>query len=62
MLSVDSVSDYGMMYPKQFVYIGISDELNEIAYVFYDDIDLNYIGSSYEEFLIETCGWETEND
>ena len=62
MLSVDSVSDYGMMYPKQFVYIGVSDELNEIAYVFYDDIDLDYIGPSYEKILIEECGWETEND
>ena len=62
MLFVDSVSDYGMMYPQQFVYIGVSDELNEIAYVFYDNTDLDIIGSSYEEFLIEECGWETEND
>ena len=53
-----SQKEYKLYYPKTMAFIGISEENNEIAYVFYDDIDLDYIGGSLSDFLIEDCGWE----
>ena len=53
-----SLKEYNLYYPKQIAFVGISEEDNAIAFVFYDDIDLDYIGSSFSDFLIEECGWE----
>lgn len=53
-----SQNEYKLYYPKTIAFIGVSEESNEIAYVFYDDVDLDYIGSSFPDFLIEDCGWE----
>lgn len=53
-----SQNEYKLYYPKTIAFIGVSEESNEIAYVFYGDVDLDYIGSSFPDFLIEDCGWE----
>ena len=53
-----SLKEYNLYYPKQIVFIGVSEKNNEIAFVFFDDIDLDYISDSFEEFLVEECGWE----
>lgn len=53
-----SNGEYKLFYPKTMAFIGISEDNNEIAYVFYHDMDLDYIGSSFSDFLIEDCGWE----
>ena len=53
-----SLSEYGLYYPKEMVFIGVSEEDNAIAYVYYYDFDLDYISQSFPDFLIEECGWE----
>ena len=54
-----SQSEYKpLYYPKTMAFIGISEEKNEIAYVFYHDMDLDSISNSFSEFLIKDCGWE----
>lgn len=45
-------------YPHDMVFIGFSDEKNEIAIVHYFNSDLDYIDSSFPEFLEKECGWE----
>ena len=47
-----------LLYPKEMVFVGFSDEKQEIAIVFYDDFDLDYIDTSFPEFLKQECGWE----
>ena len=53
-----SLKEYNLYYPKQIVFIGFSEKTNEIAFVFFNDIDLDCISDSFEEFLVEECGWE----
>ena len=53
-----SQNEYKLYYPKTIAFIGVSEGSKEIAYVFYNDVDLDYIGSSFPDFLIEDCGWE----
>ena len=53
-----SLDIYDGFYPKCMIFLGASEEANEIAYVFFYDIDLDYIDGSFEEFLITECGWE----
>lgn len=55
-----SLREYNLYYPKQIVFVGFSDKNNEIVFVFYDDIDIDYINRSFSDFLIEECGWEQE--
>ena len=56
---VISSSNYELLpYPHDIIFIGFSDEKNEIAIVHYYDFDLDYIDSSFPEFLEEECGWE----
>ena len=52
-----SVNEYDLYYPKRIAFIGISESTREIAYVFYCDIDLDYIDEPFEEFLVHECGW-----
>lgn len=47
-------------YPKELTFIGISEETNEIAYVYYYDQDLDYIDTTFEEFLKNECGYVQE--
>lgn len=53
-----SLKEYDLHYPKQIAFIGVSEKYNEIAVVYYSDIELDYIEDSFEEFLVEECGWE----
>lgn len=53
-----SLKEYNLHYPEQIVFVGISKKNNEIAFVSFNDIDLDYIDNSFEEFLVEECGWE----
>lgn len=54
-----SYENYELLsYPHDIVFIGFSDEKNEISIVHYYDFDLDYIDCSFPEFLEEECGWE----
>ena len=57
MLSLTEYRD-DLLYPKQMVFVGFSDETREIAIVYYDDFDMDYIDTSFPEFLKQECGWE----
>ena len=52
-----SNQEYGMIYPKELVFIGASNEKKMISYVYYLDDDLDYIDRSFKEFLKSDCGW-----
>ena len=54
MLSID---EYNLYYPMEVVLIGYSDDTNEIVYLRFFDIDLDYITSLYD-FITEECGWK----
>lgn len=51
----EAYSEYG--FPKDMYFIGINEDERKIAYIYFHDFDLDYI-DSFEEFLIEDCGWE----
>ncbi len=44
-------------YPKKMYFIGYKDETRQIAYVWYEDKDLDYIETEFDQFLRE-YGWE----
>lgn len=48
---------YELTYPKYMAFIGVSESTNEIVYIYYKDEDLDTIGDSWEEFIIENCNW-----
>ena len=48
----------GGNYPRTIAFIGISEDNNEIAYVFYHDSDQDCISRPLSDFLIKNCGWE----
>lgn len=52
-----SSGEYGMDYPKEVILIATNDETKEIAYLSYDDQDIDYI-DSLDEFILDDCGWE----
>lgn len=52
-----SLEEYDLDFPKAFAMIGICEETRTICYVFYMDQDLDYMGSSFDEFLVKECGW-----
>lgn len=54
---VVSFNHFELTYPRKILFIGMSDEKKEIAYVYYEDMDLDHINTSFEEFLKEECGW-----
>ncbi len=49
---------YNFYYPQEFVFVGVSEEKNEIVYFFFDDTDIDCIDMSYEELLREHCNWK----
>jgi len=55
MLSID---EYELWYPKYFSFVGFSAEKQEICFIYFEDIELDYIGGSFEDFLIDECGWK----
>ena len=44
-------------YPKEMILVGINDAEYAISYVYFRDVDLDYI-DSHEEFLLNECGWQ----
>lgn len=48
---------YELSYPKYLAFVGVSESTNEIVYIYYKDEDLDTIGDSWEEFIIENCNW-----
>ncbi len=48
---------YELAYPKYLAFVGVSESTNEIVYIYYKDEDLDTIGDSWEEFIIENCNW-----
>ena len=53
-----SLEAYDLYYPKELVFVGVSQSRNEIAFIYFYDFDLDYIDRSFADFLIEDCGWE----
>ncbi len=48
---------YELTYPKYMAFIGVSESTSEIVYIYYEDEDLDTIGDSWEEFIIDNCNW-----
>ena len=53
-----SLENDEISYPKRLMFIGTSDKLNEIVYVFYRNDDLDYIEFSFDYFFKKECGWK----
>lgn len=45
-------------YPTRILFIGMNDDTNEIAVVYYENLKLEYIGVDFETFLKKECGWK----
>lgn len=58
LLCLDTYKDEDLIYPKKMVFIGTSDNDYEIAYIYFQDLDLDYIDTSFENFLKEYCKWK----
>lgn len=56
-LSLEEES-YDLWFPKYVALIGTNDETHEIVWLYWDDIDLDYIPRDVAEFLIQDCGWK----
>lgn len=53
-----SLRNYSQLdYPKKICLIGTNDEKNTIAYLYFEDTDLDSIGS-YEDFMEDYCNWK----
>lgn len=48
---------YSEWYPKFIYFIGVNDETNQIAYIYFEDIDLDSISVPYSTFIDQYCGW-----
>ena len=48
-----------MEVPKYMYFVGFNDEEKKIAYIYFEDFDLDVI-DSFEEFLPEYCGWRSQ--
>ena len=49
---------YDLWFPKYVMLIGTNDETQEIVWLYWDDIDLDYISKDIADFLIQECGWK----
>ncbi|MBQ8057684.1 MAG: hypothetical protein IJ275_05050 [Ruminococcus sp.] len=52
-----SVDGYSLIYPKEVIFIATNDKKNEILYMYFCDIELDYI-ESMEEFILNDCGFK----
>lgn len=52
-----SNNEYDLCYPKEVHLVGYSDDANEIVYIEFYDVDLDYI-TSLEKFIADECGWK----
>lgn len=48
---------YSENYPKCIYFIGTNDKTNEIAYIYFEDTDLDDISMPYSWFIETYCGW-----
>lgn len=48
---------YSEFYPKYIYFIGTNDETNQIAYIYFEDTDLDVIDEPYSTFIKTYCGW-----
>lgn len=48
---------YSEWYPKCIYFIGVNDKTNEIAYIYFEDTDLDEINMPYSMFINSYCGW-----
>ena len=56
MLSFDEYGDE-LYFPKHIIFVGYSDESNEIIYGEFNDIELDFI-ESLEDFIQDDCCWK----
>ena len=45
-------------YPKYMFFVGTSDETREVAYIYFHDVDLDYLHPTVADFLREETGWK----
>lgn len=53
-----SLEEYELSYPERISFVGISEEKNKLAFIYFEDAELDYIDEEFSNFLIEECGWE----
>ena len=56
--SFRAVDQVGVSYPKKMLFVGTSDEKQEIAYIYCDNYDLGYISDSVEAHVQEVSRWK----
>lgn len=56
-LSVENIYKY-LDFPKRMVFIATNDDTKQIVYMFYEDPDVDNIGSSLDKHIKNDCGWE----
>ena len=55
-----SFGTYDLQYTNKMVFIGTSDNKNEISYVYYYDVGgLDYLPKSLSKYLIQNCNWDS---
>ena len=52
-----SLEEYDLWYPKYFAFVGFCKEKQEICFIYFEDIELDYISGSFEDFFMDECGW-----
>lgn len=52
-----SLEEYNLNYPKYMIFVGISDKTNQIAYIIFEDQDLDFIDDPWGKFFDNECGW-----
>lgn len=55
MVAIDSSESF--IFPKSMMFIATNDDTNEIVYLAYENLDLDYI-ESLERFIEYSCGWK----
>ena len=56
-IRVLDIEKYQLEYPKYLAFIGVSESTKEIVYIYYEDQDLDTIGESWEDFILDNCNW-----
>lgn len=48
---------YELWFPKYVALVGTNDHTHEIVWLYWNDIDLDYMGKDPADFLSSCCGW-----
>lgn len=56
MRMLDDETYSGISFPKYVCFVGFNDEAHKLAYVYFEDVDLD-VADSLEDFLLDECGW-----